>query len=168
MDDIILETDRLLLRYQRDEDFDFIVELWTNEIITRYVGGPRNINTLSESIKNVALDPKKERHDLWYIVLKNSKKLIGMAGLLSKEINNEKFYEINYFIEEKHWNKGFATEITNGIMDHFLKTEAIKTFIAIIDKENIASIKVAGKIGMKYWKTEIRGSGVKDIYKVVF
>jgi len=168
MYDIILETERLQLRYQRNEDYGFIIKLWTNEKITKYVGGPRNKNILTESIKNTALDPKKEKYDLWYIILKNSDELIGMAGLLSKEINNEQLYEINYYLEEKQWNKGFAAEIAKGIIEHFRKKEGIKVFIAIIDKENLASIKVAEKIGMKYWKTEIRKSGEKAIYKIEF
>ena len=168
MDDIILETKRLQLRYQRDEDFDFIIKLWTDEKITRYVGGPRNENILIKSIKNVALNPRKEKYDLWYVVIKNTNKLIGMAGLLPKEIDNEQFYEINYYIEEKQWNKGFATEIANELIQYFLEKKGIQTFIAIIDKENIASIKVARKIGMKYWKTEMRNSGEKEIYKVEY
>ena len=168
MDDIILETKRLQLRYQRDEDFDFIIKLWTDEKITRYVGGPRNENILIKSIKNVALDPRKEKYDLWYVVIKNSNELIGMAGLLPKEINNEQFYEINYYIEEKQWNKGFATEIANELIQYFLEKKGIQIFIAIIDKENIASTKVARKIGMKHWKTEMRNSGEKEIYKVEY
>jgi len=38
---IILETGRLILRYQQPADVAFLVELWTDPEVTRYRGGSR-------------------------------------------------------------------------------------------------------------------------------
>ena len=172
MNDTILETERLLLRYQRalpgkgsGQDLDFLIRLWTDAEITKYVGGPRDKNKLINSFNEIAADPKKEEYDLWYVVLKGTDELIGMAGLMPKEIENESFMEVNYFIDREHWGNAYATEIAKGIISHYRNEHAIKEFVAIIDKDNIPSIKVATKIGMKYWKTVLRSQGEKDIYR---
>jgi len=165
VNDIILKTERLQLRHQRDDDLGFMIKLWTDREVTKYAGGPRDKNTLVKSFNDTASDPGGEEYDLWYVELTETKELIGMAGLLLKEIENEQFYEVNYYIEEKHRNKGYATEIANGIIVYFMENNNIQTFIAIIDKENIPSIKVAEKTGMTYWKSELRVSGKKEIYK---
>jgi len=165
-EDLIFETERLQLRYQRKNDLEFLINLWTDNDITKFVGGPRNKQNLIKSFNDIALDPFKEIYDLWFFELKETQELIGMAGLLEKIVSNEKYYEINYYVTKKYWNNGYATEISKGIINYFLEQNKIETFIAIIDKENITSIKVALKIGMKYWKTEFRGKGEKDIYKI--
>ena len=39
---IILETERLILRYQQASDVPALVDLWTDPAVTRYMGGPRD------------------------------------------------------------------------------------------------------------------------------
>lgn len=165
MNDIILESQRLILRYQRDSDLDFLVELWTNETVTKYVGGPRNKKTLTDGFMENSADPRREEFDLWYVESKNTHELIGMAGLLRKKIDEQEFYEINYYIRPDQWNKGYASEIAKAIIAHFQTVYKIKTYIAIIDRENTASVKTAVKTGMGYWKTVVRSSGEKEIYR---
>ena len=165
MNDTILETKRLFLRYQRKGDFDFFVKLWTDEDITKYVGGPRNKNNLIDSFNELAEDPKKYEFDLWYVVLKETGELTGMAGILPKEIEGEPHYEINFFIDKNHWNRAYATEIADEVIQYHKNKKGIKTFIAIIDKDNISSIRVAEKIGMSRWKTVKRNNNEKEIYK---
>jgi len=168
MNDIILETERLQLRYQRNNDLNFLIDLWTDNVITEYVGGSRDKGSLIKSFNEIAVNPMKEEFDLWFFELKSTHETIGMAGLLEKTIGSEKFFEINYYVNQKYWNNGYAAEISNRIIKHFMEKKGIKTFIAIIDKENTASIKVAEKIGMTYWKTELRSKGEKEIYRIEF
>ena len=168
MNDVILETERLLLRYQRNNDLNFLIDLWIDNDITKYVGGPRDKQNLIKSFNEIAVNPMKEEYDLWFFELKSTQDTIGMAGLLEKLIGNEKYFEINYYVDKKYWNNGYATEISKGIIKHFMEKNIIKTFIAIIEKENTASIKVAENTGMTYWKTELRSKGEKEIYKIDF
>ena len=165
MNDTILETERLILRYQQEGDLEFLIALWTNAAITKYVGGPRDKDKLIVSFNDAATNPEKDEFDLWYVALKSTGKLIGMAGLLEKEIENEKYHEINYYMDEEHWNNGYATEMAKGIIQYHHDKKKITTYIAIIEKDNIQSKKVAAKIGMTYWKTVSRSSGEKEIYK---
>ena len=47
---VILETERLLLRYMKPEDIPCLVNLWTDPDVTRFMNGPRDIATLRENL----------------------------------------------------------------------------------------------------------------------
>ncbi|RNI11290.1 N-acetyltransferase [Methanohalophilus portucalensis FDF-1] len=49
----------------------------------------------------------------------------------------------------KHWNRGFATEAIQIFLHHACRKLDCKQFIAFSHEDNIASRKVAIKIGMK-------------------
>jgi RimJ/RimL family protein N-acetyltransferase len=163
----ILETKRLRLRYQEPDDTMFIVDLWTDENMAAYTGGPRDRNFMIEEVTKSSKKPRKEEYDLWMIELIESGKLIGQAGFIPKTIENEQYIELNYYIVKDKWGNGYATEIGRALLKHAFEIKKVKTVVAIIDPKNLSSKVVAEKIGMKYWKNEIR-SEEKDkmIYRI--
>jgi len=165
MNDVILETERLILRKLREDDLDFIVELWTDEDLMKYTGGPRDKNALIKNHNEELNNTEENEFDLWFVVLKKTNETIGNAGVLLKEIDNETFHEINYFIAKKHQNSGYATEVSKALLIFMKEKKGINEFVAIIDGNNTASKRVAEKIGMKYWKTVKRNEKEKEIYK---
>ena len=63
--------------------------------------------------------------------------------------------EIGYGIDEQFQKKGFAMEGVKALVDWAKKQKNVLYVIAEIEKDNIASIKVAENIGMvKYKETE--------------
>ena len=52
MDDLILKTSHLILRYQRKSDIKFLVDLWMDEDNTKYVGGPREKQFLIDEFRS--------------------------------------------------------------------------------------------------------------------
>ena len=91
---------------------------------------------------------------------------MGNAGVLVKEIEGEDFLEVNYFFAKKYWGRGYASEIARGIIE-IQKSQGVTSLIAIIDKDNVGSKKVAAKIGMTHWKTTLRNGKEKKIYRIV-
>jgi ribosomal-protein-alanine N-acetyltransferase len=83
---IILETERLILRYQQPSDVAFLVELWADPEVTRYLGGPREREWLRSVFEETAQDPYAEPRDLWPLVEVESGELVGHCGLLDKEV----------------------------------------------------------------------------------
>jgi ribosomal-protein-alanine N-acetyltransferase len=161
---IILTTQRLVLRYVQKSDIDFLVELWSDPDVTKYVGGPRNKEALKKEFAETARNPAKEKYDLWVAALKETGELVGHAGVLPKEIEGEYFLEVNYFFAKKYWGRGYASEIARGIIE-IQKARAATDLIMIIDKDNIGSKNAAAKIGMEYWKTALRNGQEKEIYR---
>lgn len=57
--------------------------------------------------------------------------------------------EIGYSISSKYWNKGYTTEAVKAIIDYLFNECNYNIIEAIIPSDNIGSIKVAEKCGMK-------------------
>ena len=83
----------------------------------------------------------------------NNNRLIGICGLMPLD-DDENQYEIGYRILPKFQGKGYATEAAIAIRDYAANVN-INKFVAFIEKENIPSIKIAEKIGMKFSKNYI-------------
>ena len=99
-----------------------------------------------------------ERYQTWgfgpyAVVEKNSQDVIGYCGLFFfPDIGGHTEVEIGYRLAKSAWGKGYATEAARIVCDHAFTTLGIKRLIALIDPSNVASIRVAEKIGMKYEK----------------
>lgn len=65
--------------------------------------------------------------------------------------------EIGWSIYRRHWNNGYATEAALAALDFALDTLAANRVVALIAKMNVASVRVATKIGM-------RCEGTSDVY----
>jgi len=143
MDDTILTTQRLVLRYQRESDIAFLVDLWIDEDMTKYTGGPREKSFLLREMQKTAAGPRMEEYDLWPVVLKESGEPIGHAGFIPKEIQGQELIELNYYIAKKNWGRGYAKEIAQGLIEYGFRVKKLRKIIAIIDPSNEASKKVA-------------------------
>jgi RimJ/RimL family protein N-acetyltransferase len=166
MDDMILKTERLILRYQRKSDINFLVELWMDEDMTKYTGGPRGKAFLIDEFRKTSVDPKKLEYDLWIIELKNTHEVIGQAGFIPKEMKGKEYIELNYYIEKSKWKKGYGKEIAKELINYAFIEKKLDRVISIIDLENEASKKLAKSIGMKYWMNEDRSGKIKSIYSI--
>jgi RimJ/RimL family protein N-acetyltransferase len=166
MEDMILKTERLILRYQRKSDIKFLVDLWMDEDMTKYTGGPKEKTFLIDEFRKIAEDPKKLEYDLWIIELKNNHEVIGQAGLIPKGIKGKEYIELNYYIEKSKWNKGYGKEIAKELVKYAFSQKKLDKVISIIDLENEASKILAKSIGMKYWMNEERSGKIKSVYSI--
>ena len=166
MDDTIIATKRLVARYQRKSDIKFLVDLWMDEEMTKYVGGPREKQFLIDEFRRIAENPREDEFDLWPVELKHSRELVGHAGFIPKEIKGKEYLELNYYIARPAQGKGYATEIAKGLLEYAFGVKQLDRIIAIIHPENEASKAVAKAVGMKYWCNEERPSGVKSVYLI--
>ena len=51
-----------------------------------------------------------------------------------------------------YWGRGYATEAAQAVRDYAFNRLRLPRLIAMIDPQNIASIRVAEKLGMYYEK----------------
>lgn len=89
------------------------------------------------------------------VVEKQSQEVIGYCGLFYfPEINGQPEVEIGYRLARSAWGQGYATEAALAVRDYAFSKLGLKRLIAMIDPSNVASIRVADKLGMRY-ETEI-------------
>jgi len=147
---VILETTRLILRRQVIEDLDALWALYCNPEITKYIpDAPRSYAEAREELEwHRHGHPKYPELGLWATIHKETGKFIGRCGLLPWTIDGQREVEVAYTIAQEYWGQGLATEAARGILKYGFEKLNLPRLICLIDPENIASQKVAEKIGM--------------------
>ena len=152
--DLVLETDRLILRELKIADAPAFFEMDCNPNVHKYLWNKptQKIEETIEIIEFVREQYVKNNIGRFAMILKETNEFIGWAGLkFNTEIVNNKtnFYDIGYRLDEKFWGKGFATEATFAWLDYGFNVMKIKIIEASAHTNNVASNKILKKIGMK-------------------
>jgi len=164
----ILETEHLLLRHLEPGDLDSLYALYSDPEVRRYF--PEGTLTLEETKEELDWflhgHPRHPELGLWATIHKPSGQFIGRCGLLPWTIDGVFEVEIAYMLGKDWWGQGLATEAAMGIRDYAYETLKLKRLICLIDKDNLASIRVAEKIGMHFEKTGLDDKGPFVLYSV--
>ena len=148
---VILETPRLLLRHLELQDVQELHSLYQDIEIRRYF--PDGILSYEDTKEELEWyingHPQYPKLGLWATVHKESGKFIGRCGLLPWEIDDTLEIEIAYLLNKDFWHQGFATEAAKEIMSYGFEKLHLKRLICMMHPENVASQKVAERIGMK-------------------
>jgi ribosomal-protein-alanine N-acetyltransferase len=150
----ILETNRLLLRHQLPADLDDLWALYCDPEITKYIpDAPRTRQEAREELEwHMHGHPRFPELGLWATIHKDTGKFIGRCGLLPWSLDGHPEVEVAYTLAYAYWGRGLATEAAQAILDYGFENLNLTRLISTIDPENIASQKVAKKIGMKFEK----------------
>jgi ribosomal-protein-alanine N-acetyltransferase len=147
-----LTTDRLLLRNFHILDDEAMYHIFGDPEVMRFGDGVQT----REWVKNWIRICLERYYQTWgfgpyAVVEQSSRNVIGYCGLFYfPDIGGQPEIEIGYRLGRSAWGQGYATEATLGVRDFAFTTLGIKRLIAMIDPSNVASIRVAEKIGMKY------------------
>lgn len=122
----------------------------------------RSAEELCESWSQRQRDRYQEGHGALLFRDKSSDEVIGNAGLLLKEVDDEPIIEIGYSLLAEHQGKGYGIEMAKAIRDYAFRETSAQMLYSTIDPANKASIRVAEKNGMKAGRsTYIRGFAVR-------
>lgn len=167
MDNIILETDRLLMRYQNHSDIPALVSIWSNQEVTKFIGAPREKDFLLNEFQKTAEDPDVEKYDLWVVIEKSSGNVVGHCGFIDKEIEKNTEIDLTYIFDPSAWGKGYGTEIAIALKNYAFNDLGLKRLVALIHPDNSASANIAKKIGMKNSKSIARPNGeFRDMFLI--
>jgi ribosomal-protein-alanine N-acetyltransferase len=154
-----LETKRFFIRSLKVEDVPTIAKLWTNPDVTRFMGGPRNYEEVYGQLIEDAQLVLPPKFDLWIVIEKATGDIVGHCGILNKDIDNTKEFELVYVINKQSWGKGYATEVSSAIQHFAFHELGLKRIVSLIDPANQTSARVAAKVGLKYEKNIVRPGG---------
>lgn len=147
---IILETSRLILRRPVMEDVEAYAEFYRDPEITRYIpDAPRSLEeTVEEVAWHVNGPPGQPQLGLWATFHKESGRFIGRCGLLAWTIEGREEVEIAYALAREFWGQGLASEAAGAILRYGFDQLGLTRLICLIMPDNLASARVAEKIGM--------------------
>lgn len=148
----MLVTPRLIIRKLSPEDIPEIHQLHLLKETDQYntLGIPEDLSVTTGLVENWLAEQDQEPRKLYVlnIFLKEPSQFIGLIALSLGKINFRNA-EIWYKIHVDYWNKGYTTEAMDGLLKfgfEHLKLHRIEAGCAV---ENIASIRVLEKAGMK-------------------
>lgn len=165
---IILETDRLILRHQVPADLNDLWALYQDPEIIKYIpDAPRSREEAREELEwHMNGHPKFPELGLWATIHKETGKFIGRCGLLPCTIDGQDEVEVAYTIAREYWGQGLATEAAQGILNYGFGKLNLSRLICLPVPENIASQKVAEKIGMRFEKESSDELGPFWVYSI--
>jgi RimJ/RimL family protein N-acetyltransferase len=93
------------------------------------------------------------------VIFRENGELIGYCGFLHKDVDRRNEIEIGYRLHPNYWNRGLATEAAQAVRDHAFSDLKLPRVISLIHPDNVASRRVAEKIGMLFERqTVFKGS----------
>ncbi|EJF89257.1 GNAT family N-acetyltransferase [Bartonella tamiae] len=158
----VLVTDRLVLRPPHVEDMDTITELANNRRISSMLENMPYPYTRKHAAEFILRAVAGELgHCVYAITLADSGQFIGIGSI--KDCSENNGLEINYWIGQPFWNKGFASEASSALIDVVFRATTIETLYVSSFCANVASRRVLVKAGFRLIATAERYSKVSGL-----
>lgn len=165
----IFETPRLYLRRFTEDDASLILELNNHAEVVKYVHEPI-LETIEQA--NIILInqiiPQYTLYNLGRLAvhLKDTHEFIGWCGLKYRPELDE--VDLGYRFFPSTWGNGYATEAAQHTLKYGFNELQLKRIVGRAHFENIASLNVLRKIGMKYLRNEtVDGCPVETYESVI-
>jgi len=148
---LALRTRRLLLRDFRESDWEAVHAYASDPEVVKYMPWGPNSEEDSKEFVRKAVRYQEERprqHFDLAVVLKDDGILIGGCGLaLSGQ--SDRSGSIGYCLNKVYWNAGLGTEAAETLVLYGFEQMGLHRIWATCDPENIGSVKILEKVGMK-------------------
>ncbi|HFJ9439807.1 MULTISPECIES: GNAT family N-acetyltransferase [Bacillus] len=148
---IVLETERLNLRWFDIQDAPFILELVNDPAWIQFIGdkGVTNLEDAKKYILNGPVDMyNKMGFGLYLVERKEDFTPLGMCGLIKRDSLED--VDIGFAFLEKFRSKGYGFESASAVIDYGVQKLGLKRIVAITTIDNINSGKLLEKIGLQF------------------
>jgi len=152
--DLTLETNRLLLRPLELYDAEAMFAMDKNPEVHKYLWQTpvQHIDEVIKVIEYVRSQYLKNNIGRFATIVKETGEFIGWTGIKFVddhiENGNTNFFDYGYRLNEKFWNKGYATEASQAWLDYGFTQMKIDKMNAYTHAQNSASNHILQKIGM--------------------
>jgi RimJ/RimL family protein N-acetyltransferase len=156
---IQLETDRLIMRMWRENDFEAYARICADPEVMRYLNKDGKPLTRSEAWRQLAFligHWHLRGYGHWAVEERASGNLVGRIGFLNPEGWPD--FEIGWTLGREYWGKGYAIEGARRALEYAFMEFKRERVISLIRPGNQGSINVAQKLGEKLeGRTEVDG-----------
>ncbi|WP_076412224.1 GNAT family N-acetyltransferase [Shewanella sp. UCD-KL12] len=152
MSRVITQTERLIIREFNLDDAKAVYQFNAPEEVNKFTGDAGKCSNIKDAeyiISNIWLKEYKQfGYGRWAVVLKATNEVIGFCGF--KNDAHIKAVDIGYRFHPTHWGKGYATESNQACIEYAKQHMALDRVVGDAVAENLGSIKVLTKLGMRY------------------
>jgi RimJ/RimL family protein N-acetyltransferase len=151
----MIETDRLLLRPMREDDVEALLGVFGDpRVMAAFESQPFDLPRMERWVRRNLEHQEKYGYGLFTVILRETGQPIGDCGYEWMEFEGLDVVELGYDLRSDHWGRGLATEAALAARDYALDTLGLPGLVSLIRQENMASRRVAEKIGMS-WKRDV-------------
>jgi len=164
--DVVIETNRLLLRKFTEDDAPLLHELNLDPEVIRYTHDPVTDVEHARKILMEVILPQYSLcdHGRWAVHLKPDLKFIGWCGLKYLSETNE--VDLGYRFMKKFWGSGYATEAAQACIEYGFASLNLQQIIGRAIPANLGSIRVLEKCGMEFLRGEVMHGYFHKTYQV--
>ena len=146
--DMILETDRLYLRYLCVEDATRMSEYRQKKEVAKYQSWKKYTENMAkrriEECMNIKeLNQVKTNYHLAIIKKSNN----CMIGDLFVEVLNKKVFLLGYTLDSLEWSQGYASEMVGAFINFMFYQYSFEKVLCYVYKKNIRSRHLLEKLG---------------------
>ena len=144
-----LETDRLILREFSEDDAEDLYRLNSDREVLRYTGDAPFLDSSSARhfLKHYQAY-NEDGYGRWAVLCKASGNFLGFCGLRKDPATGD--VDLGFRLFRKYWACGYATEAASAAMQAGFEQFGLTEIIGRAMRENLPSITVLQKLGMKY------------------
>jgi [ribosomal protein S5]-alanine N-acetyltransferase len=162
-----IETNRLVLREFRREDLQSLAPILAAPEVMRFSPtGVNSVEQVRERIEGFITCYKEFGFGKWAIVLRESGQLLGYCGIAVDQIDGKDEKELGYRLDSKYWGQGLATEAASAAIKCGFEKFNLPYVLGIVERENVASVRVLEKVGMRHQKTIIFHEIEMNLYRI--
>jgi [ribosomal protein S5]-alanine N-acetyltransferase len=168
---VIMETERLIIRKFKNDDWKDLYEYLSQESVVKY----EPYDVYSEAASKQEAVNRSKNDAFWAVCLKENNKLIGNVYFEQQEPKDFLTWEIGYVFNPLYYGKGYATEASKRILQYGFEQLGAHRIIARCNPENSASWKLLERLSLRqeghfkkpaYFKKTIDGKAIwHDAYQ---
>ena len=162
-----IETEHLVLRHLTLDDAQALHPVFTDPEGTRFT--LRIHTTITETkqwIEAVRAGYEKKGFGPLAVVQKSNGQVIGYCGCGLARLDGREEHEIGYRITRACWGAGFATEAAKATIADAFRRWSLTRLVALIQPGNVASIRVAEKVGMQFQRATVYEGRPMRVYQI--
>jgi RimJ/RimL family protein N-acetyltransferase len=142
-----LETERLLLRPPRRQDFDAWAAFLADDVAMRHLGGAQARSVAWRTFLAMAGAWHIQGFAMFSVLEKDGGRWVGRVGPWMPE--GWPGTEIGWGIVRERWGRGYAVEAAAAAIDWAIAELGWTDVIHVVDPANAASQRVAAKLGAR-------------------
>ena len=153
MPDIVLETERLVLRtIEGDADVDLYMRTLNTPAIMQHLGGPLERHMIEEKFSRNAANYAREGLSFLFMIEKATGELVGQSGLKRVDAEGAKNtgdIEIGWTVRDDRWRRGYAGEAVCALLERAFTRHDAPLVCAMTSEKNAPSWRLMEKFGME-------------------
>lgn len=164
---MFLQTKRLLLREFVSDDWTAVHTYHSDPLYQRYYHWTERSEADAREFVQMFLDWQQARPRTKFqlaIIHQEKGHLIGNCGI---RINDSEQREANigYELDSRYWGNGYATEAARAILQFGFERLKMRRIWAECVADNVSSVRVLEKIGMRLEARELKKEFIKNIWR---